>query len=395
MKHIDNFLSQFSMHLILIAIYVFMFWSNASIIQDTLIYKFATEEIFEYLFIYKIIGYLVAPIFFIIFENILSYKKIMLISLSVYFIAISTIITSSSYNMIKLYYLVIGIAALLFYSTLFCKIMLHAINHKANILKSLYISLSFIIVGYIISELVLNLVFYDVIHMTIKNLVILNLIPILLIIIISLFTKSVYLLNITVSPSFTNINYHMMLESVSGFCLFYVAMCILIDYKIYPITQTLLMISLSNLKYYITFFVLITIYPTSIFILKYNKYRVNLVLIATLLFIFLMMPILYQYQIISIILWVIILYILIVMFCNNIIILSEKYQQRQLTNAIAIYFLMCSFGHYAGYVVSIAFADHLVNILGIHGFLLSVYAVWFMLFIYYFKIYKDKKLSQW
>lgn len=393
-KFIDNFILQFSKHLILVAIYVFIFWINASVIKATLIHKFATEEIFEHLFIYKIIGYLIAPIIFIIFENILSYKQMIVMSLTIYFINILSIMTSSSYNMIKLYYFIIGVTALLFYITLFCKIILNAINYNVHILKALYTSLAFVIMGYAIAEFVISIMFSGAINITSHNLFILNLLPILLIIAISLFTSNVYLIKTIDAPSLTNISQYMTLESISGFCLFYIAICVLIDYTIYPVTQTISLITLTNLKYYITLCILITIYPISILILKYNKYTVNLTLIAIALFVFLLMPVLYTYQTMSIILWVIIFYIILIMFCNDIMILSEKYKQRQLTNSIAIYFMMCSFGHYAGYVISITIAGHLVNIFGVHGFLLSIYAVWSMLLIYYFKMYKDKKLYQ-
>lgn len=392
MNTIDNCILQFSKHLLLVLLYVFIFWINASVIKATLIHKFATEEIFEYLFIYKIIGYLIAPIIFIIVENILSYKQIIIISLSLYFINILSIMTSSSYDMIKLYYFIIGICALLFYITLFCKLIINAINYNIHILKALYIALAFVIIGYMVAEFVINIAFLEAINISLKELFILNLVPILIIISISLFTSSVYLVKTIDAPSLTNISHHMILESISGFCLFYVAICVLIDYKIYPITQVILLISITNLKYYITLFILVTIYPISVLIFKYNKYKINLILIASALFAFLLMPILYRYQSVNIILWVIIFYVVLMMFCNDIIILSEKYQKRQLTNAIAIYFLMCSFGHYSGYIISINLSEHLVNIFGIHGFLLSIYAVWSMLLIYYFKTYKAKQL---
>jgi hypothetical protein len=183
----------------------------------------------------------------------------------------------------------------------------------------------------------------------------------------------------------------MELETIAGFMIFYVFMVILNGYEVFALTEHLLILSVTNAKYYMIGAILGGIYALPKLQKSTNMYKANIVCLGILLLIFATMPIWGLYYFTSAVLWVFIGILLYVFFIFNILILTEKFDSVDLYYAILIFCLSSAVGFYAGYVT----IDATEDTIGENGFLISICFVLLALMVYYMLRFKKDKLSKW
>jgi len=168
-------------------------------------------------------------------------------------------------------------------------------------------------------------------------------------------------------------------------------MAIFYDYEIYELTDTLLTITVSEIKYYIFISILFTSIISPKFFFQKNYHKVNILCIVTLIFTFLVIPYWSSNLILSAFCWFIISMTLYLYFWLNLLILAQKFTDSNLQLGIVLYMLSASIGYYCSYVImsNINIIDNEYNLVT------TICSVLFFLLIYYFYRYKKYNLAKW
>jgi hypothetical protein len=184
---------------------------------------------------------------------------------------------------------------------------------------------------------------------------------------------------------------NMDLELLASFTIFYIIMTIFYDYEIYKFTETLLMISVSAIKYYILSMMFFVSIFASKFIFKYNMHKINMVCITILLFMLLSTPFWGDDIVSSSICWFIIATALYLYFCSNLLMLAAKFTHFYLQLAIILYALAGAVGYYCSYII----ADNVDSADNEYNFLISICFVLAGLLTYYLYRYRKNNLGRW
>ncbi|NRB10816.1 MAG: hypothetical protein HRU35_04290 [Rickettsiaceae bacterium] len=336
---------------------------------------------------YSIVGYIISPFLLLLSSHWYSNKKLMMFSLVIYLILTISIFNFISKTYIPLFFTILGAVEIYFTIAL----LRHIILDKKLILNKA-ISQVFVygLLGYLIAELVLYMEFFEIKDTNFLSLIILNIFIIAAFIYTITSNKNFIANGKSEQIDFLVIIKHMELEAVAVFVVFYTLIAILNSYDSFDITNNLLILSLHQEKYYMIIAIMgfIFYFPK---ILTYNLYLINLVSIIILASFMLVMKLWATNIILNAVFWVIIAALLYLIFVANIIILSQKYQGKDLSIAFSLYCFVASIGFYAGDVT----VDRLSKTLGESGFILSVSCALVTLLVYYFHRFKKDKLINW
>jgi len=337
---------------------------------------------------YKLFGYIISPLLLLLRSQLFGSKQVLILSLSVYMLSILGAIYVPSYSIMKFYSLACAASSTIVAVIILCKLL---IDTKIPPKYSASFFFASWLVGYLCAEIILSLFLDDNKNTSLFNWIILNTIPIIGVFLNILFSKNFELKASNRAPNFIIIVKNMELETIAGFMIFYVFMVILNGYEVFALTEHLLILSVTNAKYYMIGAILGGIYALPKLQKSTNMYKANIVCLGILLLIFATMPIWGLYYFTSAVLWVFIGILLYVFFIFNILILTEKFDSVDLYYAILIFCLSSAVGFYAGYVT----IDATEDTIGENGFLISICFVLLALMVYYMLRFKKDKLSKW
>jgi hypothetical protein len=180
----------------------------------------------------------------------------------------------------------------------------------------------------------------------------------------------------------------MEVEILVGFTIFYVVMVVENGYEIYALADSLLIFSSATREYIGVYSVIAAAIMNTMYITRFNKHKVSITCIITLILIFVSMPEWGKYSWSSIVGMVMFIFFLYTLFSCSILIISEKFRGINLFSALSIYSLGSVFGYYCGYIT----INTSENTLGVNGFLISICFVLLGLLFYYSYLFKKHKL---
>ena len=371
--------------------YLFAAMVNIELVEQTLILKEASYSTLEKVHYYGILGYVASGLILFIFGNYFSFRKIVIFNLLIYTVSVFNLgFFEFSETFQKIYPMIYSGTNLVIITTLLCYMFDDKKIHKTYSLSFLLLNIS---IAYFLARLILSYISPEkglVDLSSIRKLVIVNIIPIIIFLHVFILTPCFYSLkNKTVNSLIVLKN--MDLELLASFTIFYTIMTIFYGYEIHKFTDTLLMISVSKIKYYILIIMLFVSIFASKFVFNYNMHKINILCIIILLFFLLSMPFWSTDMVYSSIYWFIIATTLYLYFYSNILMLVAKFTHFYLHLAIILYMLAGAIGYYCSYII----ADNTENADDEYNFLISICLVLVGLLIYYLYRYKKNNLEKW
>ncbi len=372
--------------------YSFAAIMNNKLLQQATILKELSYNIVENIYYHQLRGYFFAIFTLLVFRSYFKLWQIVIVSIILYVFSLFVVgFFDFPFHLARLYSVFYPGANLVIIISLFCHIISDIKIPKIDFLALFFIS---IFSAYLLVECFLKYDFYKIQMIDIqgiKNLMILNIIPIAIFLFI--FTTN-YKSKESPQNKIVNVSLiikNIELELLSVFVIFYILMTIFFGYEVYALTESLLIISISEAKYYIFFAMLIPTIFMRNFISRYNSHLINILCIGMLLLMFISMSFWGKNIIVNSIFWFIIALLLYILFWSNLYILAEKFQPPYLDFAIIIYFLVASVGYYCGYVNS----DITEDTIGKNAFLISICLILGVLFVYYLVSYKKNNFKNW
>lgn len=371
--------------------YLFSAIINITIVEQILVLNESSSSVLDRVYHYDILGYSIAGLLLFIFSVYLNFRKITIFSLLIYIICTFNIGFFEFSGIVqKIYPIIYSGTNLLIITTLLCYIF------NNNQIKREYLLSFFILswsIAYFLAHLLLSYKSFKVISVdliAIRELVILNTISIgifLFIFISNPYFKSLKYKTVNSLLVLKNVD----LELLGSFSIFYIMMAVLYSYELYQFTDTLLTITISEIKYYILFAMLFVSILAPKFVFKYNHHKINILCIATLLFTILAAPFWNNDLALSSFCWFIIASALYLYFCSNLLIIATKFTQSYLQLATILYMLAGSIGYYCSYIIM----ENIENTDNEYNLLISICFVLFSLFTYYLYRYKKYNLGKW
>jgi hypothetical protein len=364
---------------------------NYTIVEQILVLNEATTLILYKVNYYNILGYVVASLALFIFNSYANFERIVIFTLLAYVVSTFNIgffefsgIIQKIYPMIYSGSNLIIITSLLYYT----------FNNK-NLNQEYLFCFSVLncFIAYFLAHFILSYKSFEVILLnivSIRELIIINIISV--VIFLGAFISNHYFHSS--KQKMTNISIvlrNIDLELLSSFSVFYIIMAIFYDYEIYEFTDTLLIITVSEIKYYIFISILFTSIISSKFFFQKNYHKVNILCIVILIFTFLVIPYWSSNLILSAFCWFIISMTLYLYFWLNLLILAQKFTDSNLQLGIILYMLSASVGYYCSYVIM----SNIKSIDNEYNLVTTICSVLFFLLIYYFYRYKKYNLAKW
>lgn len=381
------------LYFVCIALYMFFSIMNVQIINQTLIFEEVGAGDLDRIYHYDVIGYSAAGVALLIISTYFSFRQIVISAVIVgLFSTYDLGFTEYEERMTEIYAF-IGSAVTLVIGTI---LFIYVIGDKK--ITKIY-GISIFLLGLLLADfsvdLVLSKIFSNQIPIDseqIRTLTVLDISSLIGFLLIFIFNK-----NFIGSTSTRNVNIAVMIkntdvEMVYFFVIFYIVMVIFYNYESYKLTDALLNIAVSNVKYYI----ILGMFFIGGFLGRLNNYyklrlhQLNLLSVAILLFTFLSMPFWSIDGFLAIMGWSILGTAIYITFCLTILILAEKFRGADLRLSI----ILCSFaavtGYYCGYLGVYDIEDSSDT-----AFLNLICLSLLGLLVYYFYVYKKNNLKNW
>jgi len=332
----------------------------------------------------KLLGRLTAAVILLLFVKRFSFKRIIICSVFLYFLSVFNIIFMDVPHEIMLLYFFIYTSTTIVVSTLLLGYIL--IDNKIDDNYSLAIYVVSIFTAYLIVDTFEYFTITGVYYLS--ELIVSNILPMGIFLLI-LFFSPAYSQKIDLNKyRFFEVIKRMEVEILVGFTIFYVVMIVENGYEVYALADSLLIFSNVTREYIGVYSVIAAVIMNTIYIIKFNKHKVSIACIITLILIFVSIPKWGHYSGISIAGRVIFICSLYTLFSSSLFSIAEKFRGINLFSALSIYSLGSVFGYYCGYIT----INTSENTLGVNGFLISICFVLLGLLFYYSYLFKKHKL---
>jgi len=378
-------------YFICITAYMFAAIVNIQVVEQVLVFKEIPAGLLDKIYYYDILGYVIGGLTLFIFSNYFNLQKIIIFNLLIYAISVYNVGFSTFSELFQKIYPMVYSAtnSVIITSLLYYIFNDKKISHKYSI--SLFLFSVFI--AYFLAQIVLYYIFLGINSpdlVLIRILVIINIIP------ITIFLCS-FLLNTCFHQTRTKLVNSLIvlknidLELLASFSIFYIIMTVLYGYETYKFTDSLLMISVSSIRYYIFTAILLLAVFLSKFIFDHNPHKINLICITTLLLMFGSISLWSNNIFLSSISWFLIAISLYSYFCSTILIIAEKFTDFYLQLAIILYTLAGAIGYFCSYMA----AENTDVNDDRYNFLFPICLILATTLLYYIYRYQKNQLAKW
>jgi len=364
---------------------------NIQVVEQVLVFKEIPAGLLDKIYYYDILGYVIGGLTLFIFSNYFNLQKIIIFNLLIYAISVYNVGFSTFSELFQKIYPMVYSAtnSVIITSLLYYIFNDKKISHKYSISFFLFS----VFIAYFLAQIVLYYIFLGINSpdlVLIRILVIINIIP------ITIFLCS-FLLNTCFHQTKTKLVNSLIvlknidLELLASFSIFYITMTVFYGYETYKFTDSLLMISVSSIRYYILAAILILAILLAKFIFDYNPHKTNLACITALLFMFCSIPFWSNDIWLSSISWLLIAIFLYLYFCSNLLIIAAKFTDFYLQLAIILYTLAGAVGYFCSYMA----AENAESNDDRYNFLIPICLILATTLLYYLYRYKKNQLEKW
>ena len=378
-------------YFICITTYMFAAIVNIQVVEQVLVFKEIPAGLLDQVYHYDILGYLIGILMLLFFSNYFHLQKIIIFNLLIYALSVYNVGFSTFSELFqKIYPMIYSLTnSVIITSLLYYIFSDKRITHKYSIAFFLFS----IFIAYFLAQIVLYYIFLGTDSpdlVLIRILVIVNIIPITIFLCSFLLSSCFHQLKTKPVNSLIVLK-NIDLELLASFSIFYITMTVFYGYETYKFTDNLLMISVSNIRYYIFAGILLLAVFLSKFIFNYNPHKINIACITALLLMFSSISFWSNDILLSSISWFLITIFLYLYFCSNLLIIAAKFTDFYLQLAIILYTLAGAVGYFCSYIAA-ENAD--VND-DIYNFLIPICLILGTTLLYYLYRYQRNQLEKW
>ena len=378
-------------YFICITTYMFAAIVNIQVVEQVLVFKEIPAGLLDQVYHYDILGYLIGSLMLLFFSNYFHLQKIIIFNLLIYALSVYNVGFSTFSELFqKIYPMIYSLTnSVIITSLLYYIFSDKRITHK----YSLAFFLFSIFIAYFLAQIVLYYIFLGTDSpdlVLIRILVIVNIIPITIFLCSFLLSSCFHQLKTKPVNSLIVLK-NIDLELLASFSIFYITMTVFYGYETYKFTDNLLMISVSNIRYYIFAGILLLAVFLSKFIFNYNPHKINIACITALLLMFSSISFWSNDILLSSISWFLIAIFLYLYFCSNLLIIAAKFTDFYLQLAIILYTLAGAVGYFCSYIAA-ENAD--VND-DRYNFLIPICLILGTTLLYYLYRYQRNQLEKW
>ena len=378
-------------YFICITTYMFAAIVNIQVVEQVLVFKEIPAGLLDQVYHYDILGYLIGILMLLFFSNYFHLQKIIIFNLLIYALSVYNVGFSTFSELFqKIYPMIYSLTnSVIITSLLYYIFSDKRITHKYSIAFFLFS----IFIAYFLAQIVLYYIFLGTDSpdlVLIRILVIVNIIPITIFLCSFLLSSCFHQLKTKPVNSLIVLK-NIDLELLASFSIFYITMTVFYGYETYKFTDNLLMISVSNIRYYIFAGILLLAVFLSKFIFNYNPHKINIACITALLLMFSSISFWSNDILLSSISWFLITIFLYLYFCSNLLIIAAKFTDFYLQLAIILYTLAGAVGYFCSYIAA-ENAD--VND-DRYNFLIPIYLILGTTLLYYLYRYQRNQLEKW
>lgn len=378
-------------YFICITTYMFAAIVNIQVVEQVLVFKEIPAGLLDQVYHYDILGYLIGSLMLLFFSNYFHLQKIIIFNLLIYALSVYNVGFSTFSELFqKIYPMIYSLTnSVIITSLLYYIFSDKRITHKYSIAFFLFS----IFIAYFLAQIVLYYIFLGTDSpdlVLIRILVIVNIIPITIFLCSFLLSSCFHQLKTKPVNSLIVLK-NIDLELLASFSIFYITMTVFYGYETYKFTDNLLMISVSNIRYYIFAGILLLAVFLSKFIFNYNPHKINITCITALLLMFSSISFWSNDILLSSISWFLIAIFLYLYFCSNLLIIAAKFTDFYLQLAIILYTLAGAVGYFCSYIAA-ENAD--VND-DRYNFLIPICLILGTTLLYYLYRYQRNQLEKW
>ena len=378
-------------YFICITTYMFAAIVNIQVVEQVLVFKEIPAGLLDQVYHYDILGYLIGSLMLLFFSNYFHLQKIIIFNLLIYALSVYNVGFSTFSELFqKIYPMIYSLTnSVIITSLLYYIFSDKRITHKYSIAFFLFS----IFIAYFLAQIVLYYIFLGTDSpdlVLIRILVIVNIIPITIFLCSFLLSSCFHQLKTKPVNSLIVLK-NIDLELLASFSIFYITMTVFYGYETYKFTDNLLMISVSNIRYYIFAGILLLAVFLSKFIFNYNPHKINIACITALLLMFSSISFWSNDILLSSISWFLITIFLCLYFCSNLLIIAAKFTDFYLQLAIILYTLSGAVGYFCSYIAA-ENAD--VND-DRYNFLIPICLILGTTLLYYLYRYQRNQLEKW
>ena len=378
-------------YFICITTYMFAAIVNIQVVEQVLVFKEIPAGLLDQVYHYDILGYLIGSLMLLFFSNYFHLQKIIIFNLLIYALSVYNVGFSTFSELFqKIYPMIYSLTnSVIITSLLYYIFSDKRITHKYSIAFFLF----GIFIAYFLAQIVLYYIFLGTDSpdlVLIRILVIVNIIPITIFLCSFLLSSCFHQLKTKPVNSLIVLK-NIDLELLASFSIFYITMTVFYGYETYKFTDNLLMISVSNIRYYIFAGILLLAVFLSKFIFNYNPHKINIACITALLLMFSSISFWSNDILLSSISWFLIAIFLYLYFCSNLLIIAAKFTDFYLQLAIILYTLAGAVGYFCSYIAA-ENAD--VND-DRYNFLIPICLILGTTLLYYLYRYQRNQLEKW
>ena len=378
-------------YFICITTYMFAAIVNIQVVEQVLVFKEIPAGLLDQVYHYDILGYLIGSLMLLFFSNYFHLQKIIIFNLLIYALSVYNVGFSTFSELLqKIYPMIYSLTnSVIITSLLYYIFSDKRITHKYSIAFFLFS----IFIAYFLAQIVLYYIFLGTDSpdlVLIRILVIVNIIPITIFLCSFLLSSCFHQLKTKPVNSLIVLK-NIDLELLASFSIFYITMTVFYGYETYKFTDNLLMISVSNIRYYIFAGILLLAVFLSKFIFNYNPHKINIACITALLLMFSSISFWSNDILLSSISWFLITIFLYLYFCSNLLIIAAKFTDFYLQLAIILYTLAGAVGYFCSYIAA-ENAD--VND-DRYNFLIPICLILGTTLLYYLYRYQRNQLEKW
>ena len=378
-------------YFICITTYMFAAIVNIQVVEQVLVFKEIPAGLLDQVYHYDILGYLIGSLMLLFFSNYFHLQKIIIFNLLIYALSVYNVGFSTFSELFqKIYPMIYSLTnSVIITSLLYYIFSDKRITHKYSIAFFLFS----IFIAYFLAQIVLYYIFLGTDSpdlVLIRILVIVNIIPITIFLCSFLLSSCFHQLKTKPVNSLIVLK-NIDLELLASFSIFYITMTVFYGYETYKFTDNLLMISVSNIRYYIFAGILLLAVFLSKFIFNYNPHKINIACITALLLMFSSISFWSNDILLSSISWFLITIFLYLYFCSNLLIIAAKFTDFYLQLAIILYTLAGAVGYFCSYITA-ENAD--VND-DRYNFLIPICLILGTTLLYYLYRYQRNQLEKW
>ncbi len=378
-------------YFICITTYMFAAIVNIQVVEQVLVFKEIPAGLLDQVYHYDILGYLIGSLMLLFFSNYFHLQKIIIFNLLIYALSVYNVGFSTFSELFqKIYPMIYSLTnSVIITSLLYYIFSDKRITHKYSIAFFLFS----IFIAYFLAQIVLYYIFLGTDSpdlVLIRILVIVNIIPITIFLCSFLLSSCFHQLKTKPVNSLIVLK-NIDLELLASFSIFYITMTVFYGYETYKFTDNLLMISVSNIRYYIFAGILLLAVFLSKFIFNYTPHKINIACITALLLMFSSISFWSNDILLSSISWFLIAIFLYLYFCSNLLIIAAKFTDFYLQLAIILYTLAGAVGYFCSYIAA-ENAD--VND-DRYNFLIPICLILGTTLLYYLYRYQRNQLEKW